>query len=145
MLDHMGLVPALNRLVAEFSERHNFTIDFSPGPMHGDVSPDVSLCLFRIVEEALTNVAKHSGAQSVRVRVDQALDGVRVSVDDDGAGLDATALNRGAGLGLVSMRERVRLVHGTLDVKSGASHGTRIEAWAPAAGGGSSRPAWNSH
>jgi signal transduction histidine kinase len=136
MLDYLGLVPALRRLVAEFSERHRLTIDFAPGPLQTVVSPDVSLCLFRIVEEALTNVAKHSGAQSVRVSVVEALDGVRVTVDDDGAGFDPKALNGGAGLGLMSMRERVRLVHGTLDIESGASHGTHIEAWTPATSAG---------
>jgi signal transduction histidine kinase len=132
MLEHLGLVPALKRLIAEFSERHRLAIDFAPGPLPAAVSPDVSLCLFRIVEEALTNVAKHSGAQTVRVSVVEALDGIRVTVDDDGAGFDPKVLNRAAGLGLMSMRERVRLVHGTLDIDSGASQGTRIEAWTPA-------------
>jgi signal transduction histidine kinase len=138
MLDHLGLVPALKQLVAEFSERHAVAIVFAPGPLPPSVSQDVSLCLFRIVEEALTNVAKHSGAQSVHVSVAEALEGVRVSVDDDGAGFDPKAVNRGAGLGLMSMRERVRLVHGTLDIESAAAHGTRIDAWAPATGTASS-------
>jgi signal transduction histidine kinase len=140
MLDHLGLVPALKRLVAEFSERHRLTIEFAPGPLGTAVSPDIALCLFRIVEEALTNVAKHSGAQSVRVSVVEALDGLRVTVDDNGAGFDPNVLNRAAGLGLMSMRERVRLVHGTLNIESGASRGTRVEAWAPAAETDASRP-----
>jgi signal transduction histidine kinase len=138
MLDHLGFVPALKQLVAEFSDRHRVAIVFAPGPLPPSVSQDVSLCLFRIVEEALTNVAKHSGAQSVHVSVVEALDGVRVSVDDDGAGFDPKAVNRGAGLGLMSMRERVRLVHGTLHIESAAAHGTRVDAWAPAAGTASS-------
>ena len=137
MLDYLGLVPALQRLVAEFSERHRLTIDFTPGPLPAAVSPDVSLCLFRIVEEALTNVAKHSRAQSVRVSVVGAPGGVRVTVDDDGAGFDPKMVDRGGGLGLMSMRERVRLVHGTLNVESGPSQGTRIDAWAPVTSAGS--------
>ena len=137
MLDHLGLVPALQKLVSEFSDRHRLTIDFASGPLRAVVSPDVSLCLFRIVEEALANVAKHSRAQSVRVSVAEALDGVRVTVADDGRGFDRKAMERGAGLGLMSMRERVRLVHGTLDIESGPSQGTRIEAWAPATGAAS--------
>ena len=136
MLDHLGLAPALQRLVAEFSERHDLAIDFAPGPLQATVAPDVSLCLFRIVEEALTNVAKHSRAQSVRVSVVGALGGVRVTVDDDGAGFNPRMLERGGGLGLMSMRERIRLVHGTLNVESGPSQGTRIDAWAPATSAG---------
>src|SRR5258705_11622678 len=97
MLDLLGLVPALQRLVTEFSERHSLKIDFATGPLPVSVTPDASLCLFSIVEEALTNVAKHSGAQAVHVSVGAADSGVRVAVDDDGRGFDPKLVDRRAG------------------------------------------------
>jgi len=133
MLDHLGLVPALHRLVTEFSERHHIAIDFAHLALQRPVSPDVALCLFRIVEEALTNVAKHSGAGSARVSVTERVDGIGVTIEDAGVGFNPTMLEKEAGLGLVSMRERLRLVHGTIRIDSAPSRGTRVDAWVPVA------------
>ena len=133
MLDHLGLVPALHRLVAEFSDRHQIAIDLTHATPLPPVSPDVALCLFRIAEEALNNVAKHSQATSVRVHVGAMPDLVGVTIEDAGVGFDATKLDHEAGLGLVSMRERLRLVHGTIQIESAPSKGTRVVAWAPTA------------
>ncbi len=131
MLDHLGLVPALQKLVEEIAESHAMKIDFVHTPVPASLPPDVALCLFRIAEESLNNVAKHSGAHAARVEVARDADGVRLTVDDSGVGFDPATAEGRAGLGFVSMRERLRLIHGTLQVHSDGSQGTRIEAWVP--------------
>jgi signal transduction histidine kinase len=132
MLDHLGLVPALHKLVGEFSERHNISIAFTHAPSAAAVRSDVALCLFRIVEESLTNIVKHSGSPSARVDVSLKDDAVHLLVEDAGCGFDTKLLDGKAGLGFVSMRERLRLVHGTLRVESVPLRGTRLEVSVPA-------------
>jgi len=132
MLDHLGLVPALHRLVAEVSERHDIHVDFAHTPLPAGLHPDVRLCLFRIAEESLTNVVKHSGAREARVEIAYGDEGIRLIVEDAGHGFDAGVLGSKAGLGFVSMRERLRLVHGTLQVQSTAQ-GTTLDIRVPAA------------
>ena len=133
-LDYLGLVPALQKLVGEFSTRHGIAIDFNHASMPTALASDVALCLFRVVEESLTNIAKHSGAKSARVQVDGKPDGIHLVVQDAGAGFDFDSLERRAGLGFVSMRERLRVLRGTVRVDSAPSRGTRIDVWVPTAG-----------
>jgi signal transduction histidine kinase len=130
MLDHLGIIPALQRLVKECSERHAIPITFTHAPL-ADVPSDVALCLFRVAEESLTNMAKHSHAASARVDITAADEGVRLCVADEGAGFDVDAPDSKAGLGLVSMRERLRLVQGSIRIHSAPSQGTRIDVWVP--------------
>ena len=132
-LDYLGLVPALQKLVAEFAERHAIAIGCSFTSLPPALSSEVSLCLFRVVEEGLTNIAKHSHARLGQVHVRGADDGIHLTVHDSGRGFDASILERQAGLGFVSMRERLRVLHGTVHVESTPSAGTRIEVWIPAA------------
>jgi signal transduction histidine kinase len=103
--------------------------------MHASVPPslppEVALCLFRVAEESLTNIAKHSQAHSANVQVTGEPDGIHLTVEDVGTGFDMLAIRTKAGLGFVSMRERLRVVHGTLQVDSAPSQGTRIDAWVP--------------
>ena len=131
MLEQLGLVRALQRLVLEFSERHDIPIEFTSAPLPRPVSQESALCLFRVVEEALTNVAKHSKAPSARVDIEAGDDGIRIAVEDGGVGFDLATFEKVASLGLISMRERLRLVRGTIRIQSAPNQGTRIEAWAP--------------
>lgn len=136
MLDYLGLVPALQRLMTEFSSRHGITIEFNGAALNGlpaPLSSEISLCLFRIAEECLNNIAKHSGAKSARVELAAARDSVKLTVQDYGKGFDTRLLEGRTGLGFVSMRERLRLVRGTIEVHSTLSKGTRIEARVPLA------------
>jgi PAS domain S-box-containing protein len=132
-LDYLGLVPALQKLVSEFSERHAIAIDFRHAPLPAPLPSEVALCLFRVAEEALANVAKHSYARTAHVSVNAAPDGIHLTVEDAGTGFDAARLEKGAGLGFVSMQERLRVFRGTVRVDSSPSRGTRVEAWIPAA------------
>jgi PAS domain S-box-containing protein len=132
-LDYLGLVPALQKLVNEFSTRHGISIDFAHDSVPAPLPSDVALSLFRVTEESLTNVAKHSQAKSARVRLNGSSDGLRLTIEDAGNGFDLENLERKAGLGFVSMRERLRVLRGTVRVDSEPSRGTRIDAWVPAA------------
>src|SRR6185436_13593320 len=88
MLDHLGVVPALQRLVRECSQRYAMPIAFTHASLPGPVPSDVALCLFRVVEESLTNIAKHSRASSARVDLGADDSGIRLTVADDGIGFD---------------------------------------------------------
>ena len=130
-LDYLGLGPALRKLVGEFSTRHGIAIDLTEASLPTPLASDAALCLFRIAEESLTNIAKHSHARSARVHVSGAADGVHLTVEDDGDGFDVRTLENKAGLGFVSMQERLRVLRGTVRVDSTASQGTRIAVWIP--------------
>jgi signal transduction histidine kinase len=130
-LDYLGLVPALQRLVQEFSARHNIAIDFAHGPLPAALPSDVALCLFRVTEESLTNIAKHSHAASAAVDVRADGDGIHLTIEDSGRGF-AGSIERRHGLGFVSMRERLRIVSGTLHIDSAPSRGTTVTVWVPA-------------
>ena len=93
---------------------------------------NVALCLFRVAQEALSNVVRHAAANFATLRLRQADGGLSLAVSDDGVGFDRETLEKGMRLGLLSMRERVRLVNGTLDMESAPGHGTAILAWVPA-------------
>jgi NO-binding membrane sensor protein with MHYT domain/two-component sensor histidine kinase len=131
-LDYLGLVPALQKLAAEFSERHAIAITFAHESLPPSLPSDVALCLFRIAEESLTNIAKHSEARSASIQVAGAPDGIHLKIEDAGTGFDMTNLGSKAGLGFVSMQERLRVLHGTIHVDSKPSRGTSIDAWVPA-------------
>jgi PAS domain S-box-containing protein len=132
-LDYLGLVPAVQKLLNEFSARHGIAVDFAQHSVPTPLPPDVSLSLFRVTEESLANIAKHSQAKSARVRLNGGSDGLRLTIEDAGTGFDLEGLERKAGLGFVSMRERLRVLRGTVHVDSAPARGTRIDAWVPAA------------
>jgi signal transduction histidine kinase len=134
MLDHLGIVPALQRLVKECSSRYAIPITFSHVGAPDRLAPEAALCIFRLVEESLTNIGKHS--QAAQAQVDLTIDesGSRLNIADQGIGFDPAILETRAGLGFVSMRERLRLVQGTIRIDSAPSKGTRIEVWVPREG-----------
>jgi signal transduction histidine kinase len=131
-LEFLGLVPALRRLCRDFSEHHDTHVAFKAAEATGVISPELSLCLFRIAQECLTNVARHSGARSVDVQLmRQGIHGLQLTVIDDGRGFDASKVDEKGGLGIISMRERLRLVGGHLTLRTAPSEGTYVAAWAP--------------
>jgi signal transduction histidine kinase len=108
-------------------------VHFSDGGVPWSVSHDVELCLFRIVQEALSNVVKHSGAREAYVMLSSTRDELVLSVADSGRGFDEAAITSQDGLGLASMRERLRLIGGELTITSRAGQGTMIAARVPLA------------
>ncbi|WP_439627728.1 CheR family methyltransferase [Gemmata sp.] len=136
-LDDVGLAPALGQLVSEWSSRSGVRADFhASGVEPGRVPAEVETAIYRVVQEALTNVAKHAGASAVGVAVTRSDGSVSVAVEDDGAGFDPDAAPKGR-LGLLGMRERVELVGGTFEVESSPGAGTTVAVRIPVPGGAS--------
>lgn len=141
-LDDLGLVPALRILLKDQSTKTGIQAELVVDGSEARFDGSVEVALFRLVQEALTNVAKHSGAAKVTIRVDLTdAEGVTLVVQDDGVGFDPVAM-RGQGaagrFGLVSMRERAELFGGTLTVVSARGAGTTLQIqvprWAPQGG-----------
>jgi len=133
LLDTLGLPAALERLAAEFGEEGAVDAAVAVEGLPRELPEEVKTALFRVTQEALTNVRKHAQARQVRIALDFADDRVRLEVGDDGTGFDVAAmqLDPKRGIGLRNMRERVASVGGTLHVRSG-SGGTSIAADVPA-------------
>lgn len=126
-LDDLGLVTALRALADDFSQRTRIEVKVEAG--EGDAwAPDVALVIYRVAQEALTNVARHSGAKRAWVKLTRDGDGVQLVVEDDGHGAGA---NPRPHLGLLGMRERVTSVNGQLQLASAAVGGLRVEARLP--------------
>jgi PAS domain S-box-containing protein len=131
-LDHLGIVVAMRGFCHEFGEKQKFEIEFHNEDLPSPVSPDVALCLYRVLQEALHNAAKHSRASQVNVHFLGMSGEFRLTVSDDGVGFDVDSVNKGRGLGLISMRERAKLVNGTFSIFSKLNHGTEINVRIPA-------------
>jgi signal transduction histidine kinase len=130
-LDYLGIVRAIQGFCAEFSKQHQVTIDFSERNVPTDLPKDVSLCLFRVAQEALHNAGKYSGVSQFAIELSGMEGAVRLVVSDAGAGFDVEEAKKNRGLGLLSMQERIHLVHGSLSVESKPWQGTRIIAAVP--------------
>jgi signal transduction histidine kinase len=133
-LETLGLVKSLDGLCKELSGPHKLRVDFIPTDISGQLRKDVSLCLFRITQEALRNVVKHSGATEAKVELSSNAHEIALCISDPGRGFDVESVKGVAGLGLISMRERLRLVGGHLSIESEPSHGTRIRVRVPQKG-----------
>jgi PAS domain S-box-containing protein len=130
-LEQLGLVAAIRGLCKELSQSHSVRIAFSHEEVPAMLLPSVALCLYRVGQEALRNVVKHSGASSATVTLVGCLDSISLEVCDMGNGFDSALVAGQGGLGLVSMRERLRLVEGELTIDSRPAAGTRLEARVP--------------
>lgn len=129
VLDDLGLVPALSRLADEVRRSQKVQIRLDAANAATVRLPDVvETALYRIAQEALTNVVKHAGAETIDLRLDCAPTGVQLTVADDGVGYDATApsLNDGGRFGIVGMRERVALLNGAFEIEGRPDGGTTI-------------------
>jgi signal transduction histidine kinase len=125
----------MNGFCREFGEHQKAEIDFKSHDLPDRVPQDISLCLFRVLQEALRNSAKHSGVRCFEVRLWGTPSEMHLTVSDSGLGFDSEAAKKSRGLGLISMQERVRLVKGTLSIESQPHHGTKIHACVPVRSG----------
>lgn len=134
VLEELGLAEAL-RTECERQGRHSgVALSLNLEPLPPVVERDVALCLYRVAQEALNNVIHHARARKATVILRQLDGGLALAVRDDGEGFDPEHPREGRSLGLASMRERLRLVNGTLDIESAPGHGTAIVAWVPVKG-----------
>jgi signal transduction histidine kinase len=132
LLDMLGLATAIESLCEEFTRRSG--VDCVPDLEQElpALPPDVSIALYRVAQEALTNVQKHARAGVVRVALHRDAEHLRLTIEDDGIGIPDDALSRPASHGLVGMRERLRTIGGTFAIRRGAhDRGTVVEAVAP--------------
>jgi signal transduction histidine kinase len=130
-LEKLGLVAGVTALCKEFAARQGIQVEFSTENIPHAVPADVALCLFRIVQEGLQNVKKHSAAVRAEVRLRKLGQELHLSVRDEGRGFDLKDEKNEEGMGIQSMEERTRSLGGRLKIHSSPGKGTRIEARVP--------------
>jgi PAS domain S-box-containing protein len=127
-LEYLGLVATAKSLCHELSEQQDVRIEFKHSDLPAAIPKEISLCLFRVLQEALQNAVKHSSDRNFSVELRGTKEGISLTVSDSGIGFDwRDAMNR-RGLGLISMRERLYLVNGELSIQSEPGHGTIVLA-----------------
>jgi PAS domain S-box-containing protein len=130
-LESLGLLVSLQEFCKEFAEQQGVQVDFVDENVPRRVPADAALCMFRITQEALRNMKRHSGANRAEIRLEQ-LDGrLHLSVSDCGRGFNSNSPPAERGIGIHSMEERLRLLGGKLEIQSRPMEGTRIDAWLP--------------
>lgn len=135
LLDELGLVPALRWYVGRQAERAGWEMQFTAEGVFARPSPDIEIACFRLAQEALTNVARHSQARKVDVRLEMEAQALILVICDDGVGFDPEAVRTGAragtSVGLSGMEERVRLTSGQFTIASAPGEGTEVRAVFP--------------
>jgi len=135
VLDDLGLVPALRGIAEQNAGRSGFAIHFHPALPSGRLEPDVETACFRIVQEALTNIARYANARRVDIDLFRNGDELVLSVKDDGVGFDVAAMraraNAGSSMGLLGMRERAMLIGGRLEIESALGQGCTVRLRCP--------------
>ena len=135
-LDYLGIVAAIRGFCKEYAKQHQVSIKFTDEDVPKHLPKDVSLCLFRVAQEALHNAVKYSGVAQFAVTLKMVASEIQLEVSDNGAGFDVEEAKEN-GLGLVSMQERVHFVHGEFLVESEPGKGIAIIVRIPAADAGS--------
>src|SRR5215469_1244984 len=130
-LEYLGLVAAARSLSREISEKNNVSVNFIEHGLPRRLPKEVSLALFRILQQALHNAVAHSGTKKIKVRLWRHSNRINLVVKDQGKGFDLSAALEGTGLGLTSMRERTRLMAGEITIDSRLMHGTTIHVRVP--------------
>jgi signal transduction histidine kinase len=130
-LEILGLERAAASLCKEVSNRHGLTIDVHFENIPKALPREISLSLYRVLQEGLQNVVKHSGSRHASVALNGQIDTISLTVDDSGTGFDPEQTMPGRGLGLTSMNERLKIVGGHLSIRSQLGRGTTIHAVAP--------------
>jgi PAS domain S-box-containing protein len=139
MLDEAGLEDAIRHYVDGFTERTGVEVEVETSPSSGRMKPDVELALFRVVQESLTNIQRHSGSLQAKIRIERDPGKITLEISDRGSGISGNQRGRNGelssrlGVGVPSMRERVKVIGGRLDIES-SSGGTTVRATIPVDG-----------
>jgi len=131
ILDNLGLVTAVKSYCREVSKQSGVIVEFYGQNILGPLPVELSLSLFRVVQEALRNAVKYSGQNRFEVRLQESSGQLELEIADQGVGFDVTSVRKGGGLGLVSMAERIYQVNGTFSIDTQPNAGTRIRARVP--------------
>lgn len=127
----LGLTAAARSFCHEFATRHQLPVEFVHSNVPDRLPDGVGINLFRVLQEALANVTKHSGASKCRVSLDGTSDRLQLNVVDNGRGFDVRVSMATSGLGLISMAERLRMVGGDVAYEAAPGRGTTVRAWVP--------------
>ncbi len=130
-LEQLGLVTSIQSLCKEVFQNHSLKIEFHAEQTSISVPPEIALCLYRIVQESLRNIIKHSGAKEAKIRMTADKNEFRLEIADRGNGFDTARLGKQGGLGFISMQERLRLVGGVMFINSQPFQGTTIQIRVP--------------
>ena len=130
-LEYLGIAAAMRGFCQEFGGQHKVKIEFKSHQVPSSLPSDISLCLFRVLQEALRNSLKHSGATQFKAELWGTPDEIHLAVSDSGSGFDTEAARESRGLGLISMQERLKLMKGTCVIESQPMRGTTIHVCVP--------------
>jgi signal transduction histidine kinase len=137
ILENLGLVVAIRSYCEEHSAWSGIDVRFTHTDVPSRLPAPIALCLYRVAQEALRNVARHAAAKRATVVLSVTRNGLQLTIKDNGQGFDLNAARAKGGLGLISLSERVRLAGGTWIIRSAPGRGTRVQAWVPLAAGAS--------
>ena len=126
VLEHRGLKAAIEDLCAEFEVLHHVQVRYFVKDLPAKIDPDISLCFYRITQEAFHNIDKHAGASAVHVTLTGCLNQITLTIRDNGVGFSAHPGRTYGGVGLASMQERASAVGGKFNLKTGPGQGTEI-------------------
>ena len=130
-LESLGLVAGVKAFCKEFAEQQGIQVEFAHENVPHDIPEDAALCIFRIAQEGLRNIKRHSGADRAEVRLEGLEEKLHLSITDSGRGFDVNKRSAQSGIGIRSMKERLRYLGGHLEVHSRPMAGTTIDAWLP--------------
>ena len=130
-LEQLGLEAAIRGFCREIAAAHGIPVEFTAADLPGSIPDDISLCLYRVTQESLQNIVKHSGATSAGVSIEMRDDEIRLIVTDNGSGFDPQTAKFKGSLGLISMSERLRSVQGSLTLDSTPGSGSKVVARVP--------------
>jgi len=134
ILENLGLTTAVKSYCREVAQQNGVVVELSDSTLSGSLPQDVSLSVFRVVQEALRNAVKYSGQKHIKVCLQENSGQLELEVSDQGVGFDVRNKRNSEGLGLLSMAERISLVNGTFSIDSHPNAGTRIRARVPLPG-----------
>ena len=135
ILDDLGLVQAVQAECDAFTKKAGIDLTFAHHNLPDSIPKPSALCLYRVIQEGLQNIAKHSQTAAASITLQGLSGGVRLLIQDKGTGFDSEEVRKKSGIGLSSMRERARLVNGTIAFNSEPGQGTAIEVFIPLGGG----------
>jgi signal transduction histidine kinase len=130
-LEYLGAIGGMKSWCKEFGEHQGIQIEFKSTEVQTSVAPEVGLCLFRVLQEALHNAVKHSGVKRIEVQLREDSGEIHLVISDLGRGFDLETATQGRGLGLTSMQERVRFVNGIVEIQSKPMGGTTVHVRVP--------------
>lgn len=135
MLDELGLIPTLNWYITRFSKRTEIDVNFDFTESKHRFSPEIETTIYRIAQEALTNVAKHANADQIDIEMKNDNNSIQITIEDNGEGFDVSDLEKlpesGQGIGLIGLRERVLILNGQFQLNSKQNRGTTIKIALP--------------